>query len=248
MTCSAWRAAVMWTLLQQPACAAEPLRAPNVVGCPSDGMSGPVPAPARKSAPMLHASLAGRVSYYASPGGMAVLAPSGWHCLQLYGSGGANLFVTPSAHAEAELYADHAPLSGPVVLLQRINGWTSGRDQVARVAARLYPTRPDLVRRAEEDEPDMPHDFPSGPYPADTLVRHGPADVEYATPAGRSGMGTDGRLAVGGTLVTGAAVLTAQGNLVKVDVRLPPSLAWLAQPIVAQVRAGALAEKAPGRP
>ena len=53
---------------------------------------------------------------------------------------------------------------------------------------------------------------------------------------------------MGGTPVTGAAVLTAQGNRVKVDVRLPPALAWLAQPIVAQIRAGALAETAPGRP
>ena len=243
------RTALVFVAVLYTACSAEGLHAPAFIGCASEGMSGPVAAPTPANAgipmPMLPAPVARTLSYYVSAGELAVLAPSGWHCIQIYGSGGADLFVTPVPHTPDELYADHAPLAGPAVQLEWMNGCTAGRDQVAQVAARLFPTRPDLVRTAVENDPDSAARFPHGPYRTDSVVRHGPVDVEYVTSPGHRGVGTDGRLAVGDTAIGGAAVLTAEGNVVKVAVRLPPSLAWLAQPIIAQVHAEALAVRAP---
>ncbi len=226
-----------WLGIPTPGQGAEPVQPVNFVGCASEGMSGPAPAPQDDGkSPRLPADMASALSYYVSAGDLAVLAPAGWQCQQIYGSNGAELFIMPTRQPTANLYGDQPALNGPVVELQWINGFTSGREDVARIAARLFPARPDLVRSAREEEPDFTMVFPHGPYLTDTVIRHGPADVEYCTPAGRQGMGTDSRLGRDNTAIHGAALMTVDGNLVKIDVRLPQGSEALAQTIIDQVR------------
>lgn len=91
------------------ALAAEPV---PVVGCPAESMSGPLPAPAT---PPIRARVAaagaGQLALYAAEG-QQVLVPRGWHCIELYGSGGAVLLVTPHFYTAAILPGANR-LSGP---------------------------------------------------------------------------------------------------------------------------------------
>jgi hypothetical protein len=67
------------------------------VGCRSDGQTGPLDAPKRRSKSVLIAAKdAQNLAYYQSAQGIGVLAPRGWQCFGLYGSGGDTLYVTPS--------------------------------------------------------------------------------------------------------------------------------------------------------
>src|SRR5262245_60398919 len=67
------------------------------VGCRSDGQVGPLEAPTGKSPSMtLAPETARRLAYYKSEYSFGVLAPRGWHCLDLYGSSGDTLYVSPN--------------------------------------------------------------------------------------------------------------------------------------------------------
>ena len=73
------------------------------VGCPAEGMSGPEPAPATPPADaFIPTPDAGQLALYAAAG-LHVLAPRGWHCVEIYGSGGAFLLVTPHPYSAATL-------------------------------------------------------------------------------------------------------------------------------------------------
>ena len=200
---------------------AVPDRAIPFVGCPAEGMSGPVAAPTGAALPSsLPASVAGKLAHYTADG-MDVLAPRGWHCIEMYGSGGAFLLVTPEPHSADELQT-FRPLPGPVVELSYLNGWTSGRFDVARVLARLFPSHRAFVRQVIREGMEPARNFPFGPYLADRLTRHGRSEVEFTTPPGRAGMGTVmDRLSPSGMPVSGMARLATQDGVTLLDVRLP---------------------------
>ncbi len=191
------------------------------VGCAAEGMSGPVAAPIGAAWPSrLPASAAGKLAHYAAEG-MDVLAPRGWHCIEMYGSDGAFLLVTPERHSADELQS-FRPLRGPVVELSYLNGWTSGRFDVARVLARLFPSRRAFVRQVIREGLEPARAFPFGRYPADRLTRHGRSEVEFTTPPGRTGMGTVmDRLDPGRMPVSGMARLAKQDGVTLLDMRLP---------------------------
>src|SRR6185437_1740796 len=69
----------------------------SFVGCASDGQAGSLKAASGRSKRMaIPAGAAQRLAYYKAENGFGVLAPKGWHCFGTYGSGGANLFVSPN--------------------------------------------------------------------------------------------------------------------------------------------------------
>ncbi len=201
-------------------CRAAADRANPFVGCPAEGMSGPAAAPTGSAiASNLPPSVAGKLAHYAADG-MDVLAPRGWHCIEIYGSGGAFLLVTPEPHGADELQS-FRPLAGPVVELSYLNGWTSGRFDVARVLAHLFPSRRAYVRHVIQEGLEPARAFPFGPYPADRLIRHGRSEVEFTTPPGRRGMGTVMDLLDPSFMpVSGMARLAKQDGVTLLDVRL----------------------------
>ncbi len=219
--------------------AAEPERAP-FVGCPAEGMSGPVPAP---PIPPVDARVPAadtrQLALYAAEG-QQVLAPSGWHCIEIYGSGGAFLLVTPRPYTAATLPKTNE-LVGPAVELSLLSGENSGRDQVAAVFSRLFPFKRDLIRSAA-DNYDTPPRYPHGPFSRDRTIRRSRAEVDYTTPPHCDGMGTyESRLQPGPEPIVGTAMLAqVQGvdSVVLLNIRLPPHLRALG-PVILRAAAAA---------
>lgn len=215
------------------------ISAPNdglFVGCASDGQGGPMPAPTTTDViPWVPAAERQELAYYRS-GALGVLAPKGWNCVGLYGSGGLTLIVTPEPHVGRDLFAG-TKLTGPAVVLSRIFGSTSGRFVVAEVAARLFPSAKPFVERIMAENLAPQNTFQFQPYPADVLTRQGATRVEFMTPADSDGIGTAGWLARNDLRVTGVAFLLPHDNmdLVTLDVRLPVERRDLAPIIVGAV-------------
>ena len=209
---------------------------PAFVACPANGMSGPEDPPASARMPALPGAAARKLALYAAAG-MSVVAPRGWHCIELYGSSGAFLLVTPGQHTAAELQ-DFRTLTGPVVEMTYLNGYTSGRFDVARVLARLFPARRALVRSVIEEGLEPASRFPRGPYPSDRTTRRNRREVDFVTPAGATGMGLfEDRLGRSRDPVVGFARLGPhEGGVMLLDVRLPPTLRPLTAAIMQAAR------------
>ena len=212
------------------------------VGCPAEGMSGPVPAPAEPPAnKRLLADHAGRLALYAASG-MSVLAPHGWRCIEIYHSGGALLLVTPHPYTLATFPGTNT-LDGPVVELSLLSGENSGRDQVAEVFSRLFPFKRQFIHDAAGNY-DTPPRYPRGPFATDRTVRRDRAEVDYTTPPHHDGMGTyASRLQPGSDPITGVAMLAqVQGvdSVVLLSVRLPQRLQGLRQVILRAAMAARL--------
>ena len=147
-------------------------------------MSGPVEAPAK---PPAYARGPGQLALYAAEG-QQVLAPRGWPRIEIYGSGGAFLLVTPHPYTAATL-PDTNKLVGPAVELSLLSGENSGRDQVAEVFSRQFPFRRAFIQSAAANY-DTPRRFSRGLFPRDSTVRRSRAEVDYITPPHLQGMGT----------------------------------------------------------
>jgi hypothetical protein len=205
------------------------------VSCPSDGQTGPQPAP-RKPAKMpdVPAAAAGKLAYYSSAQ-LGVLAPRGWHCAGIYGSSGATLIVTPDIRTPTELLSSLS-LTGSAVQLSLSYGSTSGRFAVAAVAARLFPSKKSFVDRVVAEGIEPQSSFPSGPFPSDVLTRRSATDVEFQTPPNAAGIGTSSHLAKSGRPIRGVAIMTANNDLLLLDARVSPDEADLVPAIVGAVR------------
>jgi hypothetical protein len=143
------------------------------VGCAAGGQAGRIAAPKMPSAiPTAPPSAAGQLAYFASAH-LGVFAPRGWHCFEINGSGGPTLLVAPEAHDAGDLLRSGIKLKGPSVELSRSFGGTSGRFEVARIAARVFPVAESFVQEVIDEGVKPKTDFPSGPYPTDQLTRQG---------------------------------------------------------------------------
>jgi hypothetical protein len=203
--------------------------APNFVGCPSDGMLGPISAPQRP--PRLAETPEG-LTLYAS-GGLQALAPSGWRCLGLYGSSGSTLIVTPETHEPRDFLDSETKIAGPVVLVHHISGDTSGRFQAANIDAQIFRAASDFVAKVKRDWPDSAADIRSGPYPTDRIKPLGPTLVEFETPPDRDGIGVAFPLQSSALPIQGAAILLPKQTMdvVLIAIRLPPELSGLSPEI-----------------
>ncbi len=206
------------------------------VGCPGDGQMGPVAAP--KGAPKavaVDAAAARQLAFYQARDSFGVLAPKGWKCFYFYGSSGARLTVAPSGNLQN---ATGAPLTGPAVVATLDFGGTSGRFEVAKYSARLFPeVQQAFIASVIAEGIEPKENFPSGPYPADKMTYKNARLVEFETPANMDGLGTSDQLQKNSLPIVGVATLkdSADGpDFFLLTVRLPANQAALAPAIVSQ--------------
>jgi len=217
--------------------ASEPLATIPFVGCPADGQLGPLAPPKGPSKHLaIPAKVAAQLAYYKAEEGPGVLGPRGWSCFGAYGSSGSSLFIAPQPLNGKSFFSTHTPrLSGPAIQFNASVGDTSGRFEVAQVAARVFPHFRSLVDDVIAEGIEPASDFPSGPYPADKLTYKSDHLVEFITPANTTGLGTRNRLAKGPGDITGFAMITGEENsLLHLSLRLPTLLTALSPVIIAQ--------------
>jgi hypothetical protein len=198
---------------------------------------GPIAAPiAVGAAPTIAAPAAAQLAYYASTH-LAVLAPRGWHCFELYGSTGSTLLVTPEPHDATDLLGSNAKVTGPGIQLSRRSGDTSGRFEVAKIAARLFPAAKAFVQQVIDEGLEPAEEFRFGAYPNDVLTRRGVTEVEFLTPGNSEGMGTYSGFTKNSQPISGVAILLPRDgmDLVKLDIRLPPQVRGLTTTITGTV-------------
>ncbi len=215
------------------------------IGCPSFGQIEVLEAPKGTSEPVPIGEQDGQaLAYYKSADGIGVLAPRGWYCQGVSGSGGAALFLGPRPIV-------HSPsgwegLGGAAMEVNDISGENSGRYEIAELIARVFPAYRQFARQVWEDL-DSP--LPSGPYPKDTLTYRSSTVVEYRTPARTEGLGNfHSWLGQCDLPIAGAAILLIDsphptGNvphLLLLSVRFPRDLARLAPTIVRYVERDAV--------
>ncbi len=208
------------------------------VGCPSDGQTGPIEAPQGTSVPVTATrEVAERLALYKSSGDFGALAPRGWHCFGVYGSGGDLLFITPEPiDASGAFSIGQRGLGGPAITMEYSAGGTSGRFRVAEIIARVFPEYRAFVQSVREMFDTRADQFPAGPYPADKLVYPSARVVEFRTPAQADGLGTDARLKKGDSPIDGVAILVGKHpDLLLLAVRLSRDLASLTPTIVHQM-------------
>lgn len=209
-----------------------------LVGCGSDGQVGPQEAPkgTRKSVP-IRPKAAQKLAFYTSAEGVGVLAPRGWYCFGVYGSGGESLFVSPRPIDTATIFSTgRRGFAGPTIEISYSIGDTSGRFVVAEIIARVFPAYQAFVKDTMEMFDQPASSFPSGPYPKDRLTYKSKTVVEYRTPAQTDGLGTHSSLKKNSNSIDGVAILVGQTpDLLLLSVRLPADLTGLTSSIVLQV-------------
>ena len=208
------------------------------VGCASDGQVGPVKPPqgGLKRIPV-PATAAPRLAYYSAKGGPGVLGPRGWSCFEAYGSNGNFLYLSPEPINGNVVISDHwKGFTGPAIQISEVYGGTSGRFEVAKVIARVFPAHLGFVRNVAAEGFAQTSDFPTGPYPADKLTYKNADTVEYETPPNQTGLGTDSRLVKSGEAIYGVAILSGEDtDLTLVAVRPGPEYVGLVPVVVREV-------------
>jgi hypothetical protein len=161
-------------------------------GCKSDGQVGPIDASkgTSKSVPIV-SEAAQKVSYYKSQiglGGLGVLAPRGWYCFGLYGSGGDTLIVSPQPISKTNIFSpDWIAYTGPAIVLHHSFGETSGRFDVADIIARVFPADKSFATKVMEEFDQPANTYTFGPCSNDILHYKSDTVVEYKTPAQTAG-------------------------------------------------------------
>lgn len=232
-------ATILMASLCSPLQMAAQVRIP-FVGCLSDGQQGPLKAPRRASKVLpITPQTAQKVAYYQAENGVGVLAPRGWHCFGTYGSSGDSLYVSPQPINAAALFSQNwRGFSGSAIQISRSYGGTSGRFEVARVIARVFPDHKEFVQNVIQE--GIETDFPFGPYPNDRLRYKSKNVVEYQTPGLTDGLGTASRLLNNASPIGGVAILVGEDlDLIHLSVRLPAESAFLTPVIIQEVERGA---------
>jgi len=205
------------------------------VGCAGDGQTGPVAAPkGGPKAVAIGAAAASQLAYYATDQDLGALAPKGWKCFFFYGSSGATLAIAATDPSNA--LRTQTPLNGDAVVLTYADGGTSGRFDVARYAARLFPQpERDFVASVIAEGIEPKENFPVGPYPVDKLTYKAPRVVEFVTPANSDGLGDSGLLKKNASPISGMAKIVDSDDgpqFYLLTFRLPADAAALAPAII----------------
>jgi hypothetical protein len=211
------------------------------VGCPADGQLGPAPAAKGKpkSLPLSHAN-AERMAWYEyrdDGDQIGVLGPRGWNCFATIGSDGMSLYVSSEPLNSAKIleHKNWRGFTGPAIQLSVSLGGTSGRFEVARVIARVFPAHRDFVARVVAESLEPASDFPAGPFPTDHLIYKSKELVEFTTPAHHKGLGTLSWLLPSDQPIYGFARISGEDtDLDQLNVRLPANVSDLAPAIIKQ--------------
>jgi hypothetical protein len=211
------------------------------VGCPADGQVGPLDRPKGSSKVVRIAKESAQyLAYYQAEQEFGVLAPRGWHCFETYGSNGSSLFVSQQPIDGNTLFSDSwKGFTGPVIQISVEDGGTSGRFDVARMIARVFPSHRAFVRKVISESIEPASNFPSDPYPKDKLVYKSKELVEYQTPSQTEGLGTQSRLLKNADPIRGVAILVGlvdegEPSLLLLATRLPSEMTDLTSAIIQQ--------------
>jgi len=215
---------------------ATPVRVP-FVGCKSGSQVGPEPAPHGASKTVqIDAATAKKLAYYTADGAVGVLATRGWYCSGLYGSSGSTLLVSPEPIEDKLLSSAWHVIAGPGIEVAEHFGDTSGRFEVSRVIARVFPAHRASVERVIKGDFAPTGGFPFGPYRGDRLTYRGDRIVEYQTAPHSEGLGTISLLEMNDRPIDGVAILQGPTpDLLLLTVRLPPEMNALAPLIIQQL-------------
>ncbi|HEY9127970.1 MAG TPA: hypothetical protein VIM62_12620 [Acidobacteriaceae bacterium] len=173
---------------------------------------------------------------------MGVLGPRGWHCFGTYGSSGGSLFVMPSA-INPKLFFDSKweGFRGDVIQISGVYGGTSGRWAVGDAISRFFPKHEVFVKQIIANGLAKATDFTSRPYPEDKLSYRSDSWIEYETPAGTKGLGTQWLIVPNDQSIHGMEMLVGQEpDLVSLAIRLPASMKDLTLVIMNQAEADAV--------
>lgn len=204
----------------------------QVVGCPSDGQMGFISAPdlPPRQRLTLPEGVAPYLTFYSADPGLkgGVLAPRGWSCRRTSGSSGFTLAVVPPGAVSDEV--GQFP-RGPAVIRRVAEGGTSGRFEVARFAARLFPQIRTFVNQVRGEDPSSWNDYVFSPWPDDRIVYLSSTAVGFATPPGRLGLGRDRLDYAPNEMVRGLIFLndpdSVDLSLSRLSVRLGVGQDWL---------------------
>lgn len=214
------------------------------VGCPGDGQTGPYQATKGSPKPVnLPLEVANKLAWYeykGDAGQIGTLGPRGWNCFVTIGSDGETLYVAPEAMNSAKIleHKNWKGFTGPAIQLSGSDGGTSGRFEVARMVARVFPAYRSYARRIIAEGFGPASDYPFGPFPSDRLTYKGKKLVEFTTPRHRKGLGTMSWLLPSDQPILGFALLTigpdVDAGLLQLSLRLPQSLSTLSATLVHQ--------------
>jgi hypothetical protein len=199
-----------------------------VVGCVSEGQSGPIPAPAESVAPRIPVGVVTRLAWYASRD-LGVLGPRGWKCLGLHGSNGVTLFVVPDD--PRQLASGHS-IRGQGIQLSKAFGDTSGRFEAAMIASRLFPNRQAFIDSVANEGIVPKEALASAAFPDNRVHRLGPDQVSFETPANQEGLGTMSRMLKMNDPIQGMATMNANNDATLLVVRLHRNLRELTATIL----------------
>lgn len=208
------------------------------IGCPSDGQGGPVEALKGEDKLLpIPPELADKLAYYSSGTNLGAVAPRGWYCFGTYGSDGSSLYISPQPIDTKQLFSDKwAGFADPTIQLSLTNGDTSGRFEVARIIARIFPAHQAFTKKVIDEGIEPAGSFPSTPYTTDKLLYRNDEIVEFQTPANTDGLGTESRLQKNDDPISGVAILYGEDtDLLKLAVRLPESKSDLIPVIIRQL-------------
>ena len=217
------------------------------VGCPGDGQTGPYAATKGSSKSVnLQPEIANKLAWYeykGDAGQIGTLGPRGWNCFVTVGSNGETLYVAPEALDSAKLL-DHKywkGFTGPAIQLSGSDGGTSGRFEVARTVARVFPAYRNYARKIIAEGFGPASDYPFGPFPSDHLTYKSKKLVEFTTPSRHKGLGTMSWLLPSDQPIIGFALLTIGSDidteLLQLSLRLPDSLSFLSTNLIQQAEA-----------
>lgn len=217
------------------------------VGCPGDGQTGPyvagTGAPKQVNLPL---AIANQLAWYEvnnDAGRFGTLGPRGWNCFATLGSSGWDLYIAPEPLNSAKLLEQKnwKGFSGPAIQFSDFDGGTSGRFEVARVVARVFPAHRDYARRIIAEGFGPASEYPFGPFPSDHLTYKSKELVEFTTAAHHKGLGTISWLLPSDQPIHGFAHLYIGPNidtgLLQLNLRLPPSLSSLTATLIQQAEA-----------
>jgi hypothetical protein len=214
------------------------------IGCPGDGQTGPYTAakgsPKPVNLPPATASQLAWYEYNGDAGQFGTLGPRGWNCFVTIGSDGWTLYIAPEPLDSAKLleHKNWKGFSGPAIQLSGSDGGTSGRFEVAKVVARVFPSHRDYARSIIAEGFGPVSDYPFGPFPSDHLTYKGKDLVEFSTPAHRKGLGTMSWLLPSDRPITGFVSLSigpsVDTELLHLSFRLPLSLSFLTASLIQQ--------------